>query len=104
MGMRPAIPLLIDFIEAAENQAVQLATTHGAEILKDNPEMMGTTVDMLRRTALVLKHIADVPANKTLLVRYHDRLLALVMSSVLHSSITSSLADVLFNTSDLSGL
>lgn len=92
----PSISLLLDFIETAEHQAMQIAHSHGVDMLKDNPEMMGTSLGMLRRAAVALQHMAAVPDNRPLFLKQQDRLLTLVMSHVLDHSITSVLADVLY--------
>jgi len=92
----PAVALLVDFIEAAEQHAMQIANQHSREMLRDNPEMMGTSLDMLKRTASALASIAEVPENRSMFLHHQQRLLQLVMSSVLDNSITSHLADVLY--------
>ena len=92
----PAISLFIDFIEAAEQQAMQIANSHGAQMLRDNPEMMGTSVDMLRRAASILLFLAEVPDNQPLFNKYQQRLLHLVVSQILDQKVAAILTDVLF--------
>ena len=92
----PSISLLLDFIETAEHQAMQIAQSHGVDMLKDNPEMMGTSLGMLRRAAVALQQMAAVPDNRPLFLKQQDRLLTLVMSHVLDQTVTSVLADVLY--------
>jgi len=95
----PAISLLIDFIESAEQSAAQLVNSqgmNGMRMLQDNPELMGTTLDMLRRAAAALKHLAAVPENRSLFLPQQDRILALVMSHVLDNSVSKLLSGVLF--------
>lgn len=97
----PSISLLIDFIETAEQKAVQVANMHTIQMLRDNPEMMGTSLDMLRRAASVLLHLAKVPENRKLFVHHQSRILSLVMSQILDHNVASILADVLFQCSHL---
>ena len=95
----PAISLLIDFIETAEQSASQMVNSHGSQgmrMLHDNPEMMGTSVDMLRRAATTLRHLAMVPENRSLFMPQQDRLLSLVMSHVLDNAVLTNLSEVLF--------
>lgn len=94
-----AISLLLDFVETAESQAIQVAGTHGVDMLRENPEVMGTSLDMLQRAAVILLQLAKVPQNSLLFSRYQDRLLTLVVSQVLDQSVASILADVLFHCS-----
>lgn len=98
----PSISLLIDFIETAEQKAVQVANMHTVQMLRDNPEMMGTSLDMLRRAATVLLHLAKVPDNRKLFVHHQSRILSLVMSQILDHNVASLLSDVLFQCSQLS--
>ena len=96
----PTISLLIDFLETAEQQAMTVANSHGVNMLRDNPEMMGTSLDMLRRAASMLLHMARVPENRTLFLHQQQRLLQLVMSHILDSQISGIIADILFHCSD----
>merc|ERR1711978_161626 len=45
------VGLLLGFIEQAEQNAMMVAQKHGVNALRDNPESMGTSLDMLRRSA-----------------------------------------------------
>ena len=98
----PSISLLIDFIETAEQKAVQVVNMHSIQMLRDSPEMMGTSLDMLRRAAMVLLHLAKVPANRKMFVHQQSRLLSLVMSQFLDQHVAQILSDVLFQCSQLS--
>lgn len=91
----PSVTLLLEFIEGAEQQALQMMNAHGAAVLRDNPEIMGTSLDMLCRTASILRHLVDVPENVPLLSRHQSKLMQLVMSQILDRSVTAILADVL---------
>ena len=98
----PSISLLIDFIETAEQKAVQVVNMHSIQMLRDSPEMMGTSLDMLRRAAMVLLHLAKVPANRKMFVHQQSRLLSLVMSQFLDQHVAQILSDVLFQCSQFS--
>ena len=98
----PSISLLIDFIETAEQKAVQVVNMHSIQMLRDSPEMMGTSLDMLRRAAMVLLHLAKVPANRKMFIHQQSRLLSLVMSQFLDQHVAQILSDVLFQCSQLS--
>uniref|UniRef100_A0A1B0DKS9 SWI/SNF-like complex subunit BAF250 C-terminal domain-containing protein n=1 Tax=Phlebotomus papatasi TaxID=29031 RepID=A0A1B0DKS9_PHLPP len=47
----PCISYLVAFIEQAEQTALGVANQHGISFLRDNPDSMGTSLDMLRRAA-----------------------------------------------------
>lgn len=92
----PFISLLIDFLETAEQAAVQVANSHGIHMLRDSPELMGTSLDMLRRAASILVHLSRVPENRTLFLHHQSRLLSLVMSQILDQHVAQLLSDVLY--------
>lgn len=98
----PAISLLLDFVESAEQQAMQIANSHGVNMLRDNPEMMGTSLDMLRRAANILLCLARVPENRPLFMQHQQRLLSLVMSQILDQHVACIISDVLYNCSQCS--
>ncbi|XP_062619647.1 trithorax group protein osa-like isoform X2 [Saccostrea cucullata] len=92
----PSISLLIDFLETAEHKAMTVANHHGINALRDNPEIMGTSLDMLRRAANILLHLASIPENRPLFTQHQQRLLSLVMSQILDQFVAQILSDVLF--------
>ncbi|KAK6169602.1 hypothetical protein SNE40_020618 [Patella caerulea] len=96
------ISLLVDFLETAEQNAHQVAKSQGIVVLQNNPESMGTSLDMLRRAATILVQLARVEENRTLFVHQQSRLLALVMSQILDQTVAKILSDVLFECSQLS--
>merc|ERR1712129_166314 len=91
------VSLLIAFIEQAESNALIVAQQHGVNALRDNPDSMGTSLDMLRRAATTLNHLARHTDNKALFVRQEQRLLNLVMSQILDQGVASIISQVLFN-------
>ncbi|XP_071134837.1 trithorax group protein osa-like isoform X6 [Mytilus edulis] len=93
----PSVSLLLDFLEMAEHKAMQVANMHGINMLRDNPEMMGTSLDMLRRAATILLHMAMVPDNRQVFSHHQQRLLSLVMSQILDQYVAQILSDVLFH-------
>merc|ERR1712150_319062 len=91
------VSLLIGFIEQAESNALIVAQQHGVNALRDNPDSMGTSLDMLRRAANTLNHLSKHPDNVPLFLRQEQRLLALVMSQILDQGVASILSNVLYN-------
>ena len=90
------VSLLIGFIEQAESNALIVAQQHGVNALRDNPDSMGTSLDMLRRAANTLNYLARHEDNKTLFVKHEGRLLNLVMSQILNQGVASIISQVLF--------
>ncbi|XP_059171425.1 trithorax group protein osa-like isoform X4 [Physella acuta] len=98
----PCVSLLVDFLETAEQNALAIANQQGLEVLQSNPEVMGTSLDMLRRAASILLHMARVPDNRKMFVQQQSRLLNLVMSQILDQSVSNTLSEVLFECSQFS--
>lgn len=94
-----AIPLLISFVEQAEQSALQVANSQGINALRENPELMGTTLDMVRRSASTLRCLSRVPDNRQLFLQFQQRLLALVMSQILDQGVAGIVADVIYECS-----
>lgn len=92
----PAVAQLVAFIERAEQTALGVANQHGVAALRDNPDAMGTSLDMLRRAAATLLRLARHPDNRPLIRRHERRLLSLVMSQILDQKVAHELADVLY--------
>jgi len=90
------VSLLIGFIEQAESNALLVAQQHGVNALRDNPDSMGTSLDMLRRAANTLNYMARHEDNKPMFVRQEQRLLNLVMSQILDQGVASIISQVLF--------
>merc|ERR1712129_201392 len=91
------VSLLIGFIEQAESNALIVAQQHGVNALRDNPDSMGTSLDMMRRAASTLSNLSRHPDNIGLYMRHEQRLLDLVMSQILDQGVASILSHVLFN-------
>merc|ERR1712111_110089 len=90
------IGLLLGFIEQAEQNALVIAQKHGVNALRDNPDSMGTSLDMLRRAANTLHQLARHPDNRAMFVKHEERLLNLVMSQILDQGVASIISQVLF--------
>lgn len=95
----PCISYLVAFIEQAEQTALGVANQHGINYLRENPDSMGTSLDMLRRTAGTLLHLARHPDNRPLFLQQEQRLLGLVMSHILDQQVALIISRVLFQVS-----
>jgi len=95
----PCVSMLVAFIEQAEQSALGVANQHGIGALRENPDSMGTSLDMLRRAAGTLLHLARHPDNRPLFLQQEQRLLALVMSQVLDQQVAAVVSSVLFQCS-----
>ena len=97
------VGLLLGFIEQAEQNALVVAQQHGVNALRDNPDSMGTSLDMLRRAASTLFNLSRHADNVPLFVTHEQRLLSLVMSQILDQGVASILSNVLFNIAATAG-
>lgn len=92
----PAITHLIAFIESSDQNMHQVMSTHGMTTLRDNPELMGTSVGMLRRAACMLKQLVKVPNAHRVFLKHQQRLLQFTMSQLMDSRVAGMIADTLF--------
>ncbi|XP_076372800.1 trithorax group protein osa-like isoform X1 [Tachypleus tridentatus] len=92
---------LITFVEQAEQSALQVANIQGINALRKNPELMGTTLDMVRRAASTLRCLSQVPENQPFFLKHQPRLLSLVMSQILDQGVASIVADILYQCSSV---
>lgn len=99
----PCISYLVAFIEQAEQTALGVANQNGINFLRENPDSMGTSLDMLRRAAGTLLHLAKHPDNRPLFMQQEQRLLGLVMSHILDQQVALIISRVLFQVSRGSG-
>lgn len=97
-----SLGLLVSFVEQAETNAMVVASQHGIQALRENPESMGTSLDMLRRAASTIFHIARHPESRPLIAKLEQRLLSLVMSQIMDQSVAAILSRSLYlcNTDD----
>lgn len=66
------------------------------QALRENPELMGTSVGMLRRAANTLHCLAKVVDNQPKFERFQSRLLNFTMSQLMDSRVAATISDVLF--------
>lgn len=95
----PCISYLVGFIEQAEQTALGVANQHGINFLRENPDSMGTSLDMLRRAAGTLLHLSRHPDNRPLFMQQEQRLLGLVMSHILDQQVALIISRVLYQVS-----
>ena len=98
------ISLLLKFLEDAESSAAQFALNAckmGQSSLPPNISQEelcgGTSIDMLRRAALTLIHLAKCLQNKKLFVVHQHRVLNLAMSRFTHPRIGAMIANLLYH-------
>ena len=84
------------FTLQVENNAMVVAQQHGVNALRDNPESMGTSLDMLRRAANTLANLARHPDNAQIFRKQEQRLLNLVMSQILDQGVAGIISQVIF--------
>uniref|UniRef100_A0A1I7UY54 BAF250_C domain-containing protein n=1 Tax=Caenorhabditis tropicalis TaxID=1561998 RepID=A0A1I7UY54_9PELO len=87
---------LILFIDSADQSMHQVMQAHGMAALRDNPELMGTSVGMLRRAASMLRLLVKVPKAYKIYMKHQTRLLQFTMSQLMDSRVAGMVADTLF--------
>ncbi|PIO74727.1 ARID/BRIGHT DNA binding domain protein [Teladorsagia circumcincta] len=85
------------------HMSVAVMQTHGMPALRDNPEMMGTSVGMLRRAAAMLRLLVKVPDAYRVYAKYQQRLLQFTMSQLMDSRVAGMIADALYEIQALLG-
>ncbi|CCD62467.1 ARID domain-containing protein [Caenorhabditis elegans] len=91
-----AIAHLILFIDSADQNMHQVMQAHGMAALRDNPELMGTSVGMLRRAASMLRLLVKVPKAYKIYMKHQTRLLQFTMSQLMDSRVAGMIADTLY--------
>jgi hypothetical protein len=66
------------------------------QVLRDNPELIGTSVGMLRRAASSLLFMAKLPATHPKFGRFQQRLLHFTMSHLMDSRVAATVAETLY--------
>uniref|UniRef100_A0A915DA14 ARID domain-containing protein n=1 Tax=Ditylenchus dipsaci TaxID=166011 RepID=A0A915DA14_9BILA len=61
---------LVSFLELADSNMHQFVQMQGMQALRENPEMMGTSVGMLRRATLIMVHIARYESCRRYFVNF----------------------------------
>lgn len=87
---------LILFIDSADQSMHQVMQAHGMAALRDNPEMMGTSVGMLRRAASMIRLLVKVPQAYKIYLKHQTRLLQFTMSQLMDSRVAGMVADTLY--------
>lgn len=87
---------LILFIDSADQNMHQVMQAHGMAALRDNPELMGTSVGMLRRAASMLRLLVKVPKAYKIYLKHQTRLLQFTMSQLMDSRVAGMVADTLY--------
>ena len=90
------IPLLISLIEQAVEQAEKRAKYQGLADLRDNPSIMGTNIDTLRRAANTLSLLAQQDISSNIFMVEEERLVKLAMSPVLDQEVAKSICEAMF--------
>ncbi|CAI4225260.1 unnamed protein product [Auanema sp. JU1783] len=87
---------LIGFIEHADQTMHQVMQNHGIAALRENPELMGTSVGMLRRAATILRNLIKVPEAYKYYLKHQQKLLQFTMSQLMDSRVAGMFADILY--------
>lgn len=87
---------LISFIEYNDQAMHSVMQQHGMAALRDNPELMGTSIGMLRRAATLLRHFSKLPETRKTFLKNTARLLQFTMSQLMDSRVAAYVAELLF--------
>lgn len=71
---------LVSFIEFADQNMQHFVQQSGMQALRENCEVMGTSVAMLRRSALIIQTLSKHEFCHKALIRVQKRLLAFTVS------------------------
>ena len=93
------IPLLISFIEKAEETAQSVVSYQGVASLRDNPSLLGTSLGTLRRAAAILSILAQETSSSNIFMMEERRLVDLAMSQVLDREVANSICEAMYVTS-----
>lgn len=89
---------LTAFIEAAEAKTRRAIDQYGVQALQEQPELMGTTLEMVRRAGRLLERLAANPVGRARFTPELElRLLGLATSRVLDAEVAKLLSGALFN-------
>ncbi|KAI1717825.1 SWI/SNF-like complex subunit domain-containing protein [Ditylenchus destructor] len=87
---------LVSFLELADSNMHQFVQMQGMQALRENPEMMGTSVGMLRRAASIMVHIARHERCRKYFVKLQNRLLQFTVSHFMDSRVAAMVAEILY--------
>ncbi|TKR63475.1 hypothetical protein L596_027300 [Steinernema carpocapsae] len=91
-----ALSHIVYFLEFTDTAMHTVVTQQGMMALRDSPELMGTSVGMLRRAATILHSFSKVRECRHLFVKQQQRLLALSMSQLMDSRVAQMIVETLF--------
>uniref|UniRef100_A0A915LTZ7 ARID domain-containing protein n=1 Tax=Meloidogyne javanica TaxID=6303 RepID=A0A915LTZ7_MELJA len=87
---------LVSFLEAADANMTQIAQHQGIHALRENPEIIGTSVGMLRRSTLIMTHIVRHEQCRKHFQRLQHRLLQFTVSHFMDSRVAAMVSDILY--------
>uniref|UniRef100_A0A915HPM6 SWI/SNF-like complex subunit BAF250 C-terminal domain-containing protein n=1 Tax=Romanomermis culicivorax TaxID=13658 RepID=A0A915HPM6_ROMCU len=93
------IERLATFLEQANSDMLRVAQTHSLQTLRDNPEIIGTSVGMLRRAAkaLLCTSKSDLTAECKLKFKPHlSKFITITMSQLMDSRVGHTVAEILY--------
>ncbi|GMT30222.1 hypothetical protein PFISCL1PPCAC_21519, partial [Pristionchus fissidentatus] len=99
-----AIPHLLNFIEISDHNMHSVMQSHGMSALRDNPEMMGTSVGMLRRAASIIKMLTKVTDAYKTYSKYQSKLIQFTMSQLMDSRVAGMIAESLYEIQQVEGV
>uniref|UniRef100_A0A1I7ZRV3 BAF250_C domain-containing protein n=1 Tax=Steinernema glaseri TaxID=37863 RepID=A0A1I7ZRV3_9BILA len=92
----PALSHIVYFLEFTDTAMHSVVTQQGMTALRDSPELMGTSVGMLRRAATLLHSFCRVEECRKLFIKQQQRLLALSMSQLMDSRVAQMIVETLY--------
>ncbi|KAK0428673.1 hypothetical protein QR680_010941 [Steinernema hermaphroditum] len=92
----PALAHIVYFLEFTDTAMHSVVTQQGMTALRDSPELMGTSVGMLRRAATLLHNFCRVEECRKLFIKQQQRLLALSMSQLMDSRVAQMIVETLY--------
>jgi hypothetical protein len=97
----PIVINLISFLELADQNMHQIVqqhgdVRHGMQALRDDPEKMGTSVGMLRRSSTLLLSLARHAPCRHVFAKYQHRLLQFTVSHFMDTRVAVMVAEILY--------
>lgn len=89
---------LISFVEIAESKTQRVLAQYGLHALQEQPDLMGTSLELVRRAGALLERLAANPlARNHFTPELELRLLSLATSRVLDATVAQLLSGCLYN-------
>uniref|UniRef100_A0A914I9K1 ARID domain-containing protein n=1 Tax=Globodera rostochiensis TaxID=31243 RepID=A0A914I9K1_GLORO len=92
----PLLEHLVSFLEAADANMTQIVQQQGMHALRENPEIIGTSVGMLRRATTIMVQIAKHEQCREHFRRLQHRLLQFTVSHFMDLRVAAMVANILF--------